>query len=437
MSIKIAKFGGTSLATAQQFRKVAEILLSDNERIIVVPSAPGKRFDGDIKVTDMLIECYGMAITGDDFKKKIDDITQRFNDIKNELGIKVDIDSEMKTISEDMRNGASEAYVKSRGEFLSGKMLSALLGWKFVDPATVIVFKNSTTLDSVATYQNIKSECKDQKTVLPGYFGADGDGEIVTFSRGGSDITGALAAAAMDADVYENWTDVSGFYMADPRIVENVRHIEELSYEELRELSYMGAGVLHENAIFPVREKGIPINIKNTNKPQDEGTYIVPFSKLKKHELSITGVAGKRDFSIINIKKTSMNSELGFARRILSVLENHKISLEHMPTGIDTLSVVISNEFLKDKEDDVIRDIKKAINPDMIEIIPDLTLIATCGHGMVHHLGTAAKLFAALYENDINVRMIDQGSSELNIIVGIENDDYEKAVKAIYHQFVQ
>jgi aspartate kinase len=435
MPIKVAKFGGTSLASAEQFSKVKNILIDDDERVIVVPSAPGKRFSDDIKVTDMLINCYQMAAVGKDFKSQIDEIANRFNDIKKELGIDIDIESELQIIYDDIKAGTTEDYVKSRGEFLSGKMLAKYLGWKFVDPAEVIIFKDANNLDNDKTYKKIKQACGDEKTVLPGFFGADEDGNVITFSRGGSDITGSLAAAAIDADIYENWTDVSGFFMADPRIIEDVKHIKEISYEELRELSYMGAGVLHENAIFPVRAKGIPINIKNTNCPQDNGTLIVPASKLKKHAMPITGIAGKCGFSAIHIKKASMNSELGFGRRILSVLEDHEISFEHMPAGIDTISIIVADEYLEGKRDAVIEDIKKSVNPDFIEIMSDLALVATCGYNMVQHLGTAAKLFTALAENGINVKMIDQGSSELNIIVGINSSDYEKAVRAIYNIF--
>ncbi len=434
--IKIAKFGGTSLASAEQFRKVKQILLADEERIIVVPSAPGKRFSDDVKVTDMLIACYANAKSGKEFKNDIDAIADRFNSIKNELEVDFDIDSEIEKVYSDIKSGEGEDYVKSRGEYLSGKLLSAYLGWKFVDPADVIKFDEQGELDENITYRLIKQECAGQKTVLPGFFGSDIKGKIITFSRGGSDITGSLAAAAMDADIYENWTDVSGFYMTDPRIINNVRHIDQISYEELRELSYMGAGVLHENAIFPVREKRIPINIKNTNKPDDDGTLIVPKENMKMHDFPITGIAGKKGFSVISIYKSSMNSELGFARRILTVLENNGISFEHMPTGIDTISIITADEFLAGKETEVINQIKQAVRPDEIEIIPDMALIATCGHGMERHMGTAAKLFTALATEQINIRMIDQGSSELNIIVGIETVDYEKAIKAIYKAFV-
>ena len=434
--IKIAKFGGTSLAGTDQFVKVKEILLADESRVIAVPSAPGKRDAGDTKVTDMLIGCFEKASSGADFGPDLDAVAARFESIKEGLGADADIASEMKKISEDMKNGASEDYVKSRGEYLSGILLSAYLGWKFVDSADVIKFNERNELDAQKTYALIKDECSGQKSVLPGFYGSAPDGSIITFSRGGSDITGSLAAAAMDADVYENWTDVSGFYMTDPRVIKGVRHIEQISYEELRELSYMGAGVLHENAIFPVRQKKIPVNIKNTNSPEDAGTMIVAKQNLIMHDMPITGIAGKKGFSVINIYKESMNSELGFARRILSVLEDNGVSFEHMPTGIDTISVVVADEYLKGKEEMVINGIKQAVQPDEIDIIPDMALIATCGHGMVHHEGTAARLFGALAAEGVNIRMIDQGSSELNIIVGIENVDYEKAIAAIYNGFV-
>ena len=342
----------------------------------------------------------------------------------------------MSEISAGIKSGKGEDYVKSRGEYLSGKILASLLGWKFVDPADVIKFNSKRQLDKELTYSLIKQECSGERCVLPGFFGSSMDGEIITFSRGGSDITGSLAAAALDADIYENWTDVSGFFMTDPRVVENVRHIDQISYEELRELSYMGAGVLHENAIFPVREKRIPINIKNTNRPQDEGTMIVAKQDLKMHDFPITGIAGKKGFSVININKSSMNSELGFGRRILSVLEDNGVLFEHMPSGIDTISVVVADEYLEGKHETLIAQIKEEVGPDEIDITTDMALIATCGHGMVHHLGTAAKLFKALADEGINIRMIDQGSSELNIIIGIESADYEKAIRAIYYGFV-
>lgn len=434
--IKIAKFGGSSLADAKQFEKVKNILEADSSIQIAVPSAPGKRFSDDIKVTDMLIGCYEYAKSGKGFKQNIADISQRFSSIIDELKINISLEDDFNIIYENMKNGASEDYVKSRGEYLSGKMLAAYLGWKFVDPADVVKFDANSDLDLSLSYSLVKAECGEQKSVLPGYFGSGQNGEIITFSRGGSDITGSIAAAALEVDVYENWTDVSGFYMTDPRVVAGVQHIDQISYEELRELSYMGAGVLHENAIFPVREKGIPINIKNTNRPEDLGTMIVPKGKLEMHEYPITGIAGKKGFSVISIYKGSMNSELGFARKILTVLEDHDISFEHMPSGIDTISVVISDEFLDGKEDIVLDEIKRAVKPDEIEIIPDMALIATCGHGMEHHKGTAAKLFSALADEGVNIRMIDQGSSELNIIVGIESDDYERAISAIYNGFV-
>lgn len=434
--IKIAKFGGTSLASAEQFRKVKEILLSDDDRCVAVPSAPGKRTDADTKITDMLIACYQSASDGCDFSQPLAEIGKRFNEIKNILGIDADIDSAIEIIYADMKAGASEDYVKSRGEYLSGKLLAAYVGWKFVDPADVIKFDKNGELDKAKTYELIKGACGGEKSVLPGFFGSGADGTIITFSRGGSDITGSLAAAALDADIYENWTDVSGFYMTDPRIVEGVRHIEQISYEELRELSYMGAGVLHENAIFPVREKRIPINIKNTNSPQDAGTMIVARQNLEPHGMPITGIAGKKGFSVINIYKSAMNSELGFARRILSVLEEMSISFEHMPTGIDTISVVVADEYIAGKQEAIIEKIKQTVRPDEIDITPDMALIATCGHGMQHHMGTAARLFSALAAQGINIRMIDQGSSELNIIVGIESADYEKAISAIYNGFI-
>ena len=428
MGVKVTKFGGSSLCDAQQYKKVANILTMDKTRQVVVPSAPGKRSNDDIKVTDMLLACHGGA--------SFDGVRQRFMGIVQELGIDLDMTSELDIVEENIKAGATIDYVASRGEFLSGKVLAKLLNWRFVDSADVIKFDENGQLLSEESNRLLAAALKEGHAVLPGFFGSNKKGEVVTFSRGGSDITGALASRAVQADVYENWTDVSGFFMTDPRIVPDAKHMKSISYRELRELSYMGASVLHEDSVFPVHQAGIPVNIKNTNDPEAKGTFIVPQDKLEHHGYPITGVAGKKGFTVIMIEKAKMNNELGFARRVLTVMEEHGISIEHMPTGIDTLSIVVSDVHINGKLKSVVEGIQKAVHPDVLEVYANLALIATVGHGMVKHLGTAAKLFNALSEAKVNIRMIDQGSSELNIIVGVEDEDFEKAVEAIYRSFI-
>ncbi len=428
MGVKVTKFGGSSLCDAQQYKKVANILAMDKTRQVVVPSAPGKRSSNDIKVTDMLLACHGGA--------SFDGVRQRFMGIVQELDIDFNMESELHKVEENIKAGASIDYVASRGEYLSGMILSHLLGWRFIDSADVIKFNDKGQFLSEESNSLLAEALRGGQAVLPGFFGSNQKGEVVTFSRGGSDITGALASRAVQADVYENWTDVSGFFMTDPRIVPDAKHMETISYRELRELSYMGAGVLHEDSVFPVRQAGIPVNIRNTNDPEAKGTFIVTQDKLVHHGYPITGVAGKKGFTVIMIEKAKMNNEMGFARRVLSVIEDHQISIEHMPTGIDTLSIIVSDAHIEGKLKSVVEGIEKAVNPDVLEVYANLALIATVGHGMVKHLGTAAKLFNALAKAKVNIRMIDQGSSELNIIVGVEDKDFERSVEAIYRSFI-
>ena len=433
---KIVKFGGSSLANAQQFEKVGEIIRSDESRRYVVPSAPGKRFDGDTKVTDLLYKCYNIAVQGEDFGSVLQEIKERYYEIIRGLKLDLSLEDEFAQIEKDFKAQAGSDYAASRGEFLNGKVMAAYLGYEFVDAATVIRFDKNGNFDADKTDKLLsKRLAKCERAVIPGFYGAYEDGTVKTFSRGGSDVTGSLVAKAIKADLYENWTDVSGFLVTDPRIVENPAVIETITYRELRELSYMGATVLHEDAIFPVRKEGIPINIKNTNKPEDKGTFIVE-STCKKPKYTITGIAGKKGFCSINIEKSMMNSEVGFGRKVLQVFEDQGISFEHIPSGIDTLTVYVHQDEFEEKEQQVIAGIHRAVQPDFVEMESDLALIAVVGRGMKSQRGTAGRIFSALAHANVNVKMIDQGSSELNIIIGVENRDFEAAVKAIYDIFV-
>ncbi|MCI7627374.1 MAG: aspartate kinase [Blautia glucerasea] len=433
---KVVKFGGSSLANAEQFQKVGEIIRSEESRRYVVPSAPGKRFDGDTKVTDMLYSCYEAAEAGQEFDGKLQAIKERFQKIIRGLSLELSLDSEFEQIAADFSAHAGKEYAASRGEFLNGKVMAAYLGYEFVDAAEVIRFDKNGVLEAEKTNKLLgKRLAKCEKAVIPGFYGAEDGGKVRTFSRGGSDVTGSLVAKAIMADMYENWTDVSGFLVTDPRIVDNPAVIETITYRELRELSYMGATVLHEDAIFPVRKEGIPINIRNTNHPEDKGTFIVE-STCRKPKYTITGIAGKKGFCSINIEKSMMNSEIGFGRKVLQVFEDQGISFEHIPSGIDTLTVYVHQDEFEEKEQQVIAGIHRAVSPDFVEMESDLALIAVVGRGMKSTRGTAGRIFSALAHANVNVKMIDQGSSELNIIIGVENRDFETAIKAIYDIFV-
>lgn len=434
---KVVKFGGSSLANAEQFRKVGDIIRSEEGRRYVVPSAPGKRFSGDTKVTDLLYACYDRAAQGKEFGGIFQEIKERYNEIIRGLDLKLSLEEEFAQIEADFRAQAGTDYTASRGEFLNGKIMAAYLGYEFIDAASVIRFDKNGNFDGDKTDRLLgKRLSKCERAVIPGFYGAKEDGTVQTFSRGGSDVTGSLVARAVHADIYENWTDVSGFLVTDPRIVENPAVIETITYRELRELSYMGATVLHEEAIFPVRKEGIPINIRNTNRPQDKGTFIVE-STCRKPRYVITGIAGKKGFCSINIEKSMMNSEVGFGRKILQVFEDQGINFEHVPSGIDTMTVYVHQDEFEEKEQQVIAGIHRAVQPDFVEMESDLALIAVVGRGMKSQRGTAGRVFAALAHAHVNVKMIDQGSSELNIIIGVENRDFETAVKAIYDIFVE
>ncbi len=434
---KVVKFGGSSLASAEQFKKAGEIIRRDTERRYVVPSAPGKRFDKDIKVTDMLYGCYAKAEEGKDFKADLKAIKDRYQEIISGLQLELSLDEEFKTIEKNFKAKAGEDYAASRGEYLNGIIMAHYLGFEFIDAASVILFGEGGEFEAEKTNGILAERLgKIEKAVIPGFYGAYEDGRVKTFSRGGSDITGSIVARAVRADVYENWTDVSGFLVADPRIIENPPVIETITYKELRELSYMGAAVLHEDAIFPVRREGIPINIRNTNAPEEEGTWIVE-STCQKSKYIITGIAGKRGFCSVNIEKDMMNSEIGFGRKVLQAFEDQGISFEHVPSGIDTMTVFVHQDEFMDKEQKVASAIHRLAGPDAIEIESDLALVAVVGRGMKSTRGTAGRIFSALAHKNVNVRMIDQGSSELNIIIGVSDSDFEKAIQAIYEIFVE
>ena len=437
MAVKTVKFGGTSLCNAENFTKVKNIILADKARKYVVPSAPGKRFPSDEKITDLLYLCYAKNSNGLSFDDTYEQITERYVGSETELGLKTNIALELLAIKKNILTGASEDYIASRGEYLSGLLLADYLGFDFYDAAELISFHADGTYDDETTQKWTQKLAETQNVVVPGFYGRKRDGSIKTFSRGGSDITGAIVARAVQADVYENWTDVSGFLMADPRIVENPKVISVVTYSELRELSYMGATVLHEDSIFPVRRAQIPINVRNTNRPEDEGTMVIPdaFLKYYKRDGVLTGVAGRKGFTVITVYKDNMHNEVGFGYRLLRVLDRYNISFEHVPSGIDTMSLVISDVKLKEHLEQVLREIQRDCEPQSIEVYSNMALVATVGKGMIRSLGVAARLFGALYEAGVNVRMIDQGSSEMNIIVGIENDDLNAAVKAIYRAF--
>ncbi len=433
---KVVKFGGSSLADAKQFQKVADIIKADEERHFVVVSAPGKRNDKDTKVTDMLYQTYALAEEGKEFGKELAAIEARYNEIIKGLKLKLSLKEEFETIAENFKAKAGSDYAASRGEYLNGIVMSNYLGFEFIDPAEVVLFDDDGSFDAEITNRRVAKRLKGvANAVISGFYGAYENGTIKTFSRGGSDITGSIVARAIHADVYENWTDVSGFLVADPRIIDRPQPIETITYTELRELAYMGASVLHEDAIFPVRKEGIPINIRNTNRPQDSGTWIVE-STAKKSKYTITGIAGKKGFCCVNISKDMMNSEVGYVRRILQAFEDQNISIEHVPSGIDTMTVFVAQDEFIDKEQAVVSEIHRLAKPDLLEIESDLALIAVVGRGMKRQRGTAARIFSALAHVSVNCRMIDQGSSELNIIIGVENRDFEKAIKAIYDIFV-
>ena len=429
----VVKFGGSSLASAEQFKKVGKIIKKDEARKYVIPSAPGKRTPDDTKVTDLLYSCYGQALLEEDeceenFEGLLAEIKKRYEEIISGLGLTLSLDDEFRTIRENFSKKIGRDYAASRGEYLNGIIMAAYLGYEFIDAAEVILFDAAGNFDAEKTDKLLsKRLAKTERAVIPGFYGSMPGGKIKTFSRGGSDITGSIVSKAVHADLYENWTDVSGFLIADPRIVRKPKSIDVITYRELRELSYMGATVLHEDAIFPVRKEGIPINIRNTNSPEDKGTLIVE-GTCRKPRFVITGIAGKKDFASITVEKAMMNSEVGFCKKVLEVFEENDISIEHMPSGIDTMTIFVHQDEFEEKEQKVIAGIHRAVEPDFLELESDLALVAVVGRG---------RIFSALAHANVNVKMIDQGSSELNIIIGVRNHDFETAVNAIYDIFVK
>lgn len=438
MGVKVAKFGGSSVADALQIEKIRKIIESDEDIKYVVVSAPGKRFSEDSKVTDLLYLCKTHIEHKIPYQQIFQVICDRFMAVEVNLGVEVDLMAEFEEIKKNLEAGASADYIASRGEYLNAMLIAAYLGYDFVDAAKMVKFDDKGRFMEDLTNKNIAKELANHKAaVIPGFYGSKIDGTVKTFSRGGSDITGALVARAVEADVYENWTDVSGFLMADPRIVKNPKPISTVSYKELRELSYMGASVLHEDAIYPARVANIPINIRNTNRPEDPGTIITSEpSKLEEGQI-IAGIAGSKDFTVIAMYKNLMSSERGFIRKMTGILEDYDIPIEHIPSGVDTLSVVIDNNVLDGKLDEIVDEFERQLKPDNIEVFENMALIATVGHGMSSRTGVAAALFTALAKEKINIRMIDQGSSEMNIIVGVQNKHFEAAIKAIYDAFVK
>lgn len=434
---KVVKFGGSSLADAGQFKKVKAIITADSARRFVVPSAPGKRFSGDDKVTDLLLTAQKASAEGGDWQSVFAKIEERYNGIIAELSLSVNLEAEFSKIKSALSDGCTKDYAASRGEYLNGILLADYLGYEFIDAATVVFFDACGNFDAVKTNRvmgHVLESC--DCAVIPGFFGSNEKGEVITFSRGGSDITGAIVARAVLADVYENWTDVSGFLMADPRIVNAPKPINIITYRELRELAYMGASVLHEDAIFPVKLAGIPINIKNTNEPDASGTRIVASTEQYQNEYIITGIAGKKGFALINIEKDMMNSELGFGMKVLKVLADMGINFEHLPSGIDTMSVIVAESAIKGRERELLSRISALVSPDNIDIERGIALIAVVGRGMIRTQGTACRVFDALAREGINIRMIDQGSSELNIIIGVEAADFDAAIRTVYDEFV-
>ncbi len=434
--LKVLKFGGSSLANAEQFRKAAAIINAEPERRYIVASAPGKRFFEDEKVTDLLLRCHSLASDRNPYDDTFGKIAARFKELAAELELDLDLDPELDEVKAAIGHGATADFVASRGEYFNSKILAEYLNIPFIDAAQCICFTPNGKLDIKRTETVLENMLAlVPRAVIPGFYGSMPDGSIKTFSRGGSDITGSIVAAAVEADLYENWTDVSGMLMADPRIVENPAPIDVVTYRELRELSYMGATVLHEDAIFPVRKAGIPINIRNTNAPEEPGTMIVPHNDNHQPRRLVTGIAGKTGISAIYIERDMMNGELGYCRRVLETLERRGISFEHLPSGIDTVSVVLNTAAIKGREDMIIADLKRTAHPDTIRVLEDLALIAVVGQGMIQSPGTAARVLGTLAQKNINIRMIDQGSSELNIIVGISAKDFIPAMNALYKEF--
>lgn len=439
--LKVLKFGGSSLADAQQFAKVKAIVEADESRRVVIVSAPGKRFSGDHKITDLLYLCAAHIKYGVSCEEIFDMIRTRYLEIAHDCGLKLDLNLDFDALWAKMQEGIEKDELASRGEYFSARLMAEYLGYEFLDAAEWVKFRFDGTVDTDATYEALRRAAGDRSVVIPGFYGVMPDGRIRTFSRGGSDITGALAAAALDADVYENWTDVSGFLMADPKIVPDPRPIERITYAELRELSYIGAQVLHEGTVSPVREKNIPLNIRNTNQPEHPGTMIREAFDDTAAELQessmITGIAGKKGFSVITMTKNGMSSELGVIRRVLEILERYHINVEYIPSGIDSVSLVVETGKAAPYLYQALGDMEKEIKPDSLHVTDGMAVVAAVGRKMAFQPGSSGKIFAKLGENGINIRMITQGPEELNIIVGVDSADFEKAIRVLYNSFVK
>ena len=438
--LKVLKFGGSSMADAKQFEKVKSIVQADPSRKVVIVSAAGKRFSDDHKLTDLLYLCHAHLKYGVACDNVFDMIRSRYMEIRDELGLKTDLESEFDALRKKMDKGISQDELVSRGEYFAARLMADYLGYDFLDSELWLRFKLDGTVDQEVSYEALSRAASGRRVVIPGFYGAMPDGSIKTFTRGGSDITGALAAAALDADVYENWTDVSGFLMADPRIVKDPLPIERITYSELRELSYIGAQVLHEGTIFPVREKNIPLNIRNTNQPDHPGTMIresFDEPEEKADSSFITGIAGRKDFSVITITKNGMSNEVGVLRRVLEILEKYQLVVEYLPSGIDSVSLVVAADKLRPCQYQILGEIQKALKPDTIHVTEDMAIVAAVGRKMAFKPGISGKIFAALGENGINIRMITQGPEELNIIVGVDGPDFERAIRVLYDSFVK
>lgn len=437
--MKVVKFGGSSMADAGQYRKIRDILLADPERRVVVVSAAGKRFKADHKITDLLYLCHAHTQYGVDCTAIFEMICSRYLEIRDELGLKIDLESEFAELKKKLdAKAVTQDELASRGEYFSAKLMAAYLGFEFVDAADWVKFNFDGSVDKNATYSALKNCMTGYGIVIPGFYGVMPDGKVRTFSRGGSDITGALAAAALDAEVYENWTDVSGILMADPRIVDDPQTIPEVTYDELRELSYSGAQVLHEGTIFPVREKNIPLNIRNTNAPEDLGTMIKErFEHDSDPSRFITGITGKKDFTIISLSKRGLSSEVGYLRRVLSVFERHNISIDYVPNGIDNVSVVLPSDAVAPELYTILGEIQQELKPDSLKIHDRIAVVAAVGRKMAFRPGISGKIFATLGEAGINIRMINQGPDELNIILGVDNKDFTEAIRVLYNSFVK
>ena len=431
--LKVLKFGGSSMADAHQLEKVRSIVEADPARRVVVVSAAGKRFKDDHKITDLLYLCHAHLQYGVSCDGIFDMVRSRYLEIRDELGLTTPLEAEFDALRAKMDKGISADELVSRGEYFAARIMADCLGFDFLDSSLWLHFRMDGTVDQEASYQALVHAASGRKVVIPGFYGVLPDGSIHTFSRGGSDITGALAAAALDADVYENWTDVSGVLAADPRIIEHPHVVDYITYRELRELSYMGASVLHEDAVFPVRRANIPINIRNTNRPQDPGTFIVPTLPANAHKRKVTGIAGHKGFSSVYVEKSMMNGEIGFVAHLLQIFADHGISFEHCPSGIDTVSIIVSTEALAPAREEILRRIQDELQPDHVSVEDGLALIAVVGQGMIYAKGTAARIFRVIADANINIRMIDQGSCELNIIIAVKETDYELAIRSLYH----